>query len=223
MIIRQNEVIKVKFFTKREQIVILLLVIIVVFIIFFNLYNKNVTLNKKTNLEEITLDDLEEIDEGKPKDENEAEEIIMVHISGQVYKPGLVQLKNGSRVIDAVNSAGGLKSEADLDRINLAKKLADEEKIYIPKIGEDNDIIDEVEISDGGSSSNSSGNKSNKININTCTKEELMNLPGIGEVLATRIVEYRESRKFNSIEDIMNVSGIGNKKFENIKDFITVK
>lgn len=208
-----------KFFTKREQIVILLLVIIVVFIIFFNLYNKNVTLNKKTNLEEITLDELEEIDEEKPKDENEAEEIIMVHISGQVYKPGLVQLKNGSRVIDAVNSAGGLKSEADLDRINLAKKLADEEKIYIPKIGEDNDIIDEVEISDGGSLEN----KGNKININTCTKEELMNLPGIGEVLATRIVEYRESRKFNSIEDIMNVSGIGNKKFENIKDFITVK
>lgn len=219
MIICQNEVIKVKFFTKREQIVILLLVIIVVFIIFFNLYNKNVTLNKKTNLEEITLDELEEIDEEKPKDENEAEEIIMVHISGQVYKPGLVQLKNGSRVIDAVNSAGGLKSEADLDRINLAKKLADEEKIYIPKIGEDNDIIDEVEISDGGSLEN----KGNKININTCTKEELMNLPGIGEVLATRIVEYRESRKFNSIEDIMNVSGIGNKKFENIKDFITVK
>ncbi|WP_416197717.1 MAG: Competence protein ComEA [Sporanaerobacter sp.] len=212
-----------RFFTKREQIVILVLVILVVFIIFFNLYNKNVLLEKDLNLDEFGSNKLNEMDEGKIKEENEAEEIIMVHISGQVYKPGLVELKNGSRVIDAVNSAGGLKSEADLDRINLAKKLVDEEKIYIPKIGEANDMVDEVEISDGVGSENSSENRDNKININTCTKEELMNLPGIGEVLATRIVEYRQSTKFNSIEDIMNVSGIGNKKFENIKDLITVK
>ena len=89
----------------------------------------------------------------------------MVHISGQVYKPGIVILEAGSRLIDAVELAGGLKKDADLDKINLARKLSDEEKIFIPKIGED--PIEEVyEFKNPNSSS------SGKININTCTKEE---------------------------------------------------
>ena len=76
----------------------------------------------------------------------------------------------------------------------------------------------DLPLEDYGNSSGSSG----KININSCSKEELMSLPGIGEVTATRILEYRKSYKFKSIEDIMNVSGIGEKKFEAIKDLITV-
>lgn len=118
-------------------------------------------------------------------------------------------------VIDAVNLAGGLKNNADSDRINLARKLTDEEKIYIPKIGED-ELPDEV--SNLGSSYNSG-----KVNINSCSKEELVSLPGIGSVLADRILEYRKQHRFEAIEDIMNVSGIGDKKFDNIKELIIIK
>lgn len=214
-----------KIFTKREQIVILILVIIVISITFYGFYRNNRRANnideknKEVEIEEFT----EEENENENKDENEDEgpEYIMVHISGQVLKPGLVELKNGSRVIDAVNSAGGLKEKADLDRVNLAKKLVDEEKIYIAEIGEENDLVEDINNSNESSQENSE-NGNNKTNINIGTKEELMGLPGIGEVLATRIVEYRESNKFKTIEDIKNVSGIGDKKFESIENLIIV-
>lgn len=202
-------------FTKREQIVILLLVIIVVFIAGYNAVNRGMKVDSNTDAKGI--EDEEDID-----NEDKENAIIMVHITGQVYNPGLVQLESGSRVIDVVNKAGGLTSEADLDRINLARKVADEEKIYIPRIGEDIDEKkEEIQtVQDSGSGEESS---SGKVNINIASKEEIMTLPGIGEVLATRIVEYRENNKFATIEDIKNVSGIGDKKFEGIKDLIIVK
>jgi competence protein ComEA len=202
-------------FTKREQIVILVLVIIVVFIAGYNAVNRGIKVDSNTDAKGI--EDEEDID-----NEDKENAIIMVHITGQVYNPGLVQLESGSRVIDVVNKAGGLTSEADLDRINLARKVADEEKIYIPRIGEDIDEKkEEIQtVQDSGSGEESS---SGKVNINIASKEEIMTLPGIGEVLATRIVEYRENNKFATIEDIKNVSGIGDKKFEGIKDLIIVK
>lgn len=203
------------FFTKRELIVILLLVILVLFISVFSFMKKDV----KTGLD---LDDVDTSDDDELELE-EAEEYagtIMVHISGQVYNPGLVELEDGSRVIDAVNKVGGLKKDADLNEINLAKKLEDEEKIYIPKIGEYDLMVDET-TSSNSSSNSTTGN--DKININTATKEELITLPGIGEVTANKIIEYRENNRFETTEDIQNVSGIGPKKFEDIKDLITVK
>lgn len=210
-----------KIFTKREQICILVLVIIVICITFYGFYRNNRKVNNM-DLEDKKIED-EEIPEEEDKNEevkNEPE-YIMVHISGQVFKSGLIELKNGSRVIDAVNKAGGLKDEADLDRVNLAKKLIDEEKIYIPKIGEENDMVEDINSSNEGTQENSQ-NGNDKIDINKATKEELMGLPGIGEVLAGRIVEYRESNKFKTIEDIKNVSGIGDKKFESIENMIIV-
>ena len=141
----------------------------------------------------------------------------MVHISGAVHRPGVIELELGKRLIDAVEICGGLKDDADIDRINLAKKLADEEKVYIPRIGEE--ISDDLSFSAEGNTESNSG----KININTCSKAELLLLPGIGDVLADRIIEYREKTPFKRIEDIKNVSGIGEKKFESIKDMITVK
>src|SRR5690606_1866549 len=102
---------------------------------------------------------------------------------------------------------------ADIDRINLAKKVKDEDKIYIPAIGEN--ISMEIDGID-------SGNSSGLININICSKEELDSLPGIGEVIAERIIEYRKTNKFTKIEEIRNVSGIGDSKFNDIKDLITV-
>lgn len=199
-------------FSKKEQIILIFLVVIIVLISLFNFLNgKEEDITAEGVLVEDYISGLDDSVEENTEENNE----IMVHISGQVYNPGIVILESGSRLIDAVELAGGLKKEADLDKINLAKKLSDEEKIYIPKIGEE--YIEEP--SESGSSSNST----DKININTCTKEELMSLPGIGDVLADRIIEYRKKSKFKNVEDIMNVSGIGEKRFEEIKDLIIVK
>ncbi len=199
------------FFSKREQIILVFLVIIIALISLFNFLGKNDESADEGVLVEDYISGLNEANELNSEEVYE----IMVHISGQVYNPGIVVLESGSRLIDAVELAGGLKKDADLDKINLAKKLIDEEKIYIPKIGEE--YIEEV------FESGDSGNSTGKVNINTCTKEELMTLPGIGEVLADRIINYRKDNKFKAIEDIMNVSGIGEKRYEAIKDFIIVK
>ena len=204
------------FFSRKEQIIVIFLIGLVLVISLLNFLNKDFSNEKEpenTEIENI----LTEIEEGEEeRNEFKEPEVIMIHISGEVNQPGIITLSQGDRVIDAVNLAGGLKKEADLDRINLAKKLVDEEKIYIPKIGEENipiEVADRV---------NSSQDPS-KININTCTKEELISLPGIGDVTAGKILDYREENLFKTIEDIMNVSGIGEKKFEGIKDLIIVQ
>ena len=207
-------------FTKKEQIVILVVVFIVTVSLGFKFLIKDTF---KSNDLIIELDNVEEV--SGEEDENLNEEIeqevdIMVHISGQVYNPGIIKLKSGKRLVDAIELAGGLKKEADLDRINLAKKLLDEEKLYIPKIGEeDNPSINLVSME----SNSTQSNEIKKININTCTKEELITLPGIGEVIAGRIIDYRLANQFKSIDDIKSVSGIGDKKFEGIQELIIVK
>jgi len=199
------------YFSKREQLILISVVVIILLISLFNFLKKDKEDTANTDI--IIEDYFSELKETEEDDSEEAHEI-MVHISGQVYNPGVVVLESGARLIDAVNLAGGLKKDADIDKINLAKKLSDEEKIYIPKIGEEY-----VEVTESGGSKDSSG----KIDINTCSKEELLALPGIGEVLADRIIDYREKSKFKSIEDIMNVSGIGKGRFEDIKDLIIVR
>lgn len=212
------------YFTKKEQLVIIFLIILILAIALFGFINKS-TRPSPSELKDVDelLKELADNEEGEEFNENiEAkdigkDDIIMIHISGQVYKPGLIELKAGSRVIDAVELAGGLKAEADLDRINLAKKLEDEEKIYISKIGEEALPLEVVGSSPVGHT------VGGKININNCSKEELMTLPGIGEVLAGRIIDYREANPFKSIEDIRNVSGIGEKRFEEIKDLIIIR
>ena len=204
------------FFTKKEQIVILIVVLIVFLLTGYKLFLKNL-FNKQDKTLGLVNQDIISQDEYIDTTDIEEETIIMVHISGQVYNPGLVELKSGSRVKDAVDLAGGLKKEADIDRINLAKKLVDEEKIYVPKRGEEIDL--EISLNSESLTSNSNS----KININTCSKEQLMELPGIGEVTASKIIDYRSANQFKSIEDIMNVSGIGTKKYEDLKDYIIVK
>lgn len=156
---------------------------------------------------------------------------IVVHISGEVANPGVISLDEGSRLIDAINSSGGLTSKADISKVNLAYVLEDAQKIYIPSI-DDKDEIVYISEDSGNTGVVTSGNgqtstkKEEKlmININTANEEQLEQLPGIGTSIATRIVEYRkENGKFNSIEDIKNVSGIGDAKFNKIKDNICVK
>ncbi|MCG0275551.1 MAG: helix-hairpin-helix domain-containing protein [Thermosediminibacteraceae bacterium] len=132
---------------------------------------------------------------------------IVVHVAGAVKNPGVYELDEGCRVIDAIEAAGGQLPEADIAGINLAKKLHDEEKLYVPKLGE--------------SPANSSPD--GRININSAGLEELDKLPGIGPSLAQRIIDYRNQHgPFKSIEELKNVSGIGEKRFEEIKNLVKV-
>lgn len=140
--------------------------------------------------------------------ENEPTQIY-VHVAGRVKSPGLVKLENGSRVIDAVQACGGMYDDADMNNINLAKKLSDEDRVYIPSINENKEVQNFV-------------SETSKININSSSKEELMNLPNVGEKTADSIIKYREKTQFKKIEDIMNVPGIGEKTFESLKDSIDV-
>lgn len=206
------------YFTKKEQIVILVLALVIIFVVgfrFLNRENDEFDIEKAENLDFI-VQEVEMAKEESPIEEDTLD--IMVHICGEVYNPGLIQLESGNRIIDAVELAGGLKKDADLDKINLAKKLQDEDKIYIPKIGEDIEfeIFNEI-------SAESKDLKQGQIDINKCSREELMTLPGIGEVTANKILDYRMNNSFKRKEDIMEVSGIGEKKFLSMKDLIIVK
>ena len=139
---------------------------------------------------------------------------IYVHICGAVINPGVYQVPVGTRVYQALELAGGSSDDAYLSGINLADKLADGQKVYIPAEGEN---------AEGILSIDSGGVQSVMININTASEAELMTLPGIGQSRAKDIINYRvKNGLFESIDDIMKVSGIKEAAFEKIKDLIKV-
>lgn len=161
----------------------------------------------------------EEFKDKGEKQEKAREELsshIYIHICGEVKKPGVYVFENIPRVVDVVKKAGGFTSKAKQDCINMAQQVEDGQQLIIEKKGQ----------SSGQSNKKPNRNKgtdSNKIDINTASKEELMTLSGIGESKATQIISYRESNgHFSKIEDIMNISGIKDGVFNKIKDYITV-
>ena len=146
----------------------------------------------------------------------EQEWVLVVHISGEVVSPGVFELSQGARVWDAVIAAGGLTPYADQNAINLARLLSDEDHIIVFSI-KDN--------MPPAVSGNAAQNQvaDNRININTATNQELQALSGVGPVIAGNIISHREARGgFATIEEIMNVSGIGERIFDNIRDRIRV-
>ena len=134
---------------------------------------------------------------------------IFVYVSGKVRYPGVYSLERGSRVFEAIEMAGGLTEEAADGALNLAALLVDGQQIYVPD-QENADLQFPDAVSDG------------LLNINTATSDELMSLPGIGKSKASAIISYRDSQKFSTIEDIMNVPGIKENLFNQIKDLIKV-
>jgi len=143
---------------------------------------------------------------------------LRVYVSGAVQNPAVYQLAPSSIVQDAVDAAGGPLRDADLTRLNLALELRDQQQVHVPREGEE---APPPAVS--GGESGAVGTTGDSININTATSGELETLPGIGEVTAQRIIDYREANgPFETIEDIQNVSGIGPKTFEGMKDLITV-
>ncbi|MBS6105705.1 MULTISPECIES: DUF655 domain-containing protein [Anaerococcus] len=174
--------------------------------------NENFTLLDK-NEDDLLLED-ETDDDAK---ENEA---MKVHITGQINREGVYEIKDGDRLEDLINKAGGLSPDADSKSLNLAMKLEDQMKIYIPSKDE---ILDQEDASTDQIISNADpSSQEGKININEASKEELMTLPNIGEKRAQAIIDYRESKKFETIEEIKNVTGIGDKFYQAMQDLITV-
>ena len=220
------------FSLNQKRLIIIVGIIVTIGIIYF-IYN-NIENNNVDQLDDNMLIQNNNVNTVASSANEEKEEKIIVHITGAVKTPGIVKLNDGARIEDAIESAGGLTEDADISNVNLAYVLDDGTKIKIPSlsdgdIGNVEDIITDesgegiIEEIDSTSSSNSQNSTSN-ININKATEAELDTLPGIGRSLASKIIEYREQNgKFSSIEDIKNVSGIGDSKFEEIKDLISVK
>ncbi len=143
---------------------------------------------------------------------------IRVYITGAVDQPAVYSLPPGSIVQDALEAAGGPTEDADLERINLAQELRDQQQVYVPRRGE---AASRPLISGGTSGGSSTG--TGLVNINTASAAELETLPRVGPSTAQRIIAYRQEHgPFSAIEDIQNVSGIGPATFEQLKDLITV-
>lgn len=155
---------------------------------------------------------------------------IVVHITGEINYPGVVVLKEGARVVDAIEAGGGETDKADLSSLNLAYMLSDGEKIYVPnkeETSQESQGREYITSAKDNSEQSENGAKSTgtnfKININTAKQEELTQITGIGESTAKKIIEYRtKNGKFKSIEDIKNIPGIGDSKFNAMKEEITV-
>ncbi|HEL2040806.1 TPA: helix-hairpin-helix domain-containing protein [Streptococcus suis] len=145
---------------------------------------------------------------------------LVVDVKGAVDKPGLYTLEAGARVNDAVEAAGGLTSQADPKSINLAQKLSDEEVVYVASKDENISVV----ASTTASSAMSQEEKNTSlVNLNTATEADLQTISGIGAKRATDIIAYREANGgFKSVDDLNNVSGIGDKTMESIRPYVTV-
>ena len=216
---------KLKVLNNRKKIIIAVsLVSISILLVYYYFFNHSG--------EEI-LNDLEITNNDVPTNSNDS---IYVDIKGQVNTPGVYSfnIDNNARINDLIEKAGGLTKDADTSLINLSKKLEDEMTIIIYSKKEidnyvktQNDLEKKLEICETKLKKNAcikekNETTGNKININKATLDELITIPGIGEAKAKAIIEYRSRNKFNSIEDIKNVEGIGENLFASIKESITV-
>ena len=161
---------------------------------------------------------------------------VFIHVAGAVLSAGVVQLPNGSRVVDAVAAAGGLRPDADSNRVNLAATLIDGSQVMIPSLGQPNPV--QVPVVQGAASGASAGGASaagsagagsgagevaGPVNLNTATLEQLETLPGVGPATAQAILAFRDKEgSFKSIEALLDVRGIGDAKFEALRELITV-
>lgn len=198
---------------------------------------------KDSKSEEISnIDDLA-IQETETKEEKVSDTEIVVYVTGAVKQEGVYTLKVNSRISDAIEKAGGLVENADIDFLNLAYPLEDGMKIRVPFQGEEKNSNEkekenedqprEIITKESGidqtkekkeETANNLDKTTGKINLNTATLNELDELPGIGPAIAQRIIDYRKEKgKFTQIEQIKEVKGIGESKFEKVKDYICIK
>ena len=217
-------------------------IFILIFILFtaFTIYD---TYSMETESETEIKTDPEVTEKEEKKENKEKETKVLVDVKGEVNTPGVYDLTNNNTVIDAINKAGGLTKSSDTSNLNLSKKLEDEMVIIVyskseikemeePKVQcppcndaciKEEDEKAKLDASEKTESKEENEAVTGKVNINTATSSELQTLNGIGEAKAKAIIEYREKNgNFEKIEDIKNVSGIGDSVYDKIKDNITV-
>ena len=222
---------------KEKKIIVMILIIIFLAGIISFIYFQN-----KGN-DEIILEQGEIISEKNNKEKNESENkksneddslknnenSIFVHIIGEVKNEGIIELKIGDRIVNAIEKAGGITEQADLRKINLAYVLSDGQKVRIPSINENvNESSSVPYITNAGGDNviqeGGNGKETSKVNINTATQTELETISGVGPSLAAKIIDYREKNgKFKKVEDLKNVSGIGEAKYEGMKKYVVIK
>lgn len=239
---------------KKQKTILVIIAILIACGISYYVYTKDNELFMGT--EELAVESKSESKDGEKvgetledktqKSDTYSDSIIIVYITGAVNKEGVIELKPKSRIADAIDKAGGLRDDANIDEINLAYILEDGMKIHIPtneekeqekKQQEDEEqhkkLEDEtskyvstnsgIDVESSSINQSVSASTNTKVNINTATQTELETLPGIGPSTALKIIKYRtENGKFATIEAIKEVSGIGESKFNNIKELIYV-
>lgn len=190
----------------------------------FNSHSSGVSFERS---DEASASDVRGSGDASPDDESSAKSSsaaeVYVDVDGAVVRPGVYRLKDGARVSQAIDAAGGLTTEADVAGLNRASKVTDGQKIYVPTVGEQ-----QAAAAVGGAESSAAttpgvGSSSGLVNINTASAAELQTLSGIGPSMAQSIIDERtKNGAFASVDDLMRVSGIGEKKLAKIKDCICV-
>ncbi len=151
---------------------------------------------------------------------NEEEQLGYVDLKGAVKKPGMYKIKENMRVLEVVECAGGFTDEANEKQVNFSQKVRDQMVIYVPKEGEE----EKEQLTTFSDESETATEKEGKVNINTADLSSLMTVNGIGQKKAEEIIRYREEHgSFQNVDELTNVSGIGQKTFESLKDSITIK
>lgn len=228
----------------KDYVIIGVIVIAVIIFMIINLGKikefENKENDKMTNVESSINTDNDKSEENKEqKDDNSKEQIvngggIFVHIDGYINNPGVYEIKENDRIKTLIDKAGGFKEGYSIKNINLAAKLSDGDKIYIPSVSEEKvseNNNNNININSSGKGQNVKNDRNNvsvmknnsKININTANISELKQITGIGESTANKIIDYRENvGKFKKIEDIKEVKGIGDAKYESLKNKITI-
>lgn len=218
-----------KFMTKRNIVLIMLVFLCVItsFIlygrnkskVFKDEYMKNIFVEEEApddNSVEVNAEPIKEV-----KGENQLTKsikMIVVEIKGEVVSPDVYEISEGSIIRDLITKAGGLTNEANIDKINRADKLRDNQLIVIPNKNELSNANTNINVSKEGNTA-----EDGIININTASLEELQKINGVGEVKAKSIINYREKNGgFKSIDEMKNIEGIGDKTFEKMKDQITI-
>jgi competence protein ComEA len=224
---------------QRILIIAILVIILIVFLILHGIFYSNNNEFVVTNeINDVSSDGKWEKISSNSYAKKDGK--IVINVVGEVNNPGVVTLDEGARIIDAINAAGGKTEKADISEINLAYVLEDGSRLYIPSFSEmkekklenstnskdiissdtgvSNIVMEEVNVEKKNT------NEIKKININKASKDELKQLSGVGDSVAQAIIDYRQKNgKFNSIEDIKKVPGIGESKFHNIEKMISVK
>ena len=211
---------KLLYFIKRHIGIIIFSIVIIIGLIYFSVDRSLHGEMEKEDVEDVEQNQLVQLDEEVESENAGAEELdlhLFVDIKGAIKHPDVYKMNNGDRVIDIISRAGGFLKQADETAINLAQKLQDEMVIIVPKEGEN--PIDTMVITTDGGGQDTEG----KVKLNEATQAELETLNGIGPSKAQAIIDYREEHgPFQTVEDVLEVSGIGEKTLDHLKDDLIV-